>query len=120
MSNNEPRDASHYRNGFNNPAGRISELEHLLEFAQKEIDGLRARVAELEFESLQVVANKGCGELPQGWVINMCMENGAAWVEVINPSGYTIDIDRAGLSLTEQVSEALSLADEIERAGGEK
>ncbi|MGB1951678.1 MAG: hypothetical protein ACPHQ9_12975 [Marinobacter sp.] len=43
MSNNEPRAASHYRNGFSNPAGRISELEHLLEFAQKEIDELRAR-----------------------------------------------------------------------------
>lgn len=48
MSNNDPRDASHYRNGFSNPAGRISELEHLLKFAQKEIDRLRARVAELE------------------------------------------------------------------------
>lgn len=69
-----------------------------------------ARVAELEQGSLQAIANKVCGELPEGWVINLCMENGAAWVEAIKPSGYTIDIDRADLTMAEQVIEALKQA----------
>lgn len=41
MSNSEPRDASHYRNNFANPAGRISELENMLEFAKQEIENFR-------------------------------------------------------------------------------
>lgn len=48
MSNNEPRDASHYHNGFSNPAGRISELENMLEFAKEEIENFRDKwIAEL-------------------------------------------------------------------------
>ncbi len=34
----EPLDASHYRPNFANPAGRISELENMLEFAKEEIE----------------------------------------------------------------------------------
>lgn len=106
--------------------GAAGESVDLLIDAANEIATLRqqlakseARVAELEEESLQAIANKVCGELPGGWVINLCMENGAAWVEAIKPSGYTIDIDRADLSLVEQIGEAMRLADEAERAGGE-
>jgi hypothetical protein len=87
-------------------AGYLAPVQQQLEQAQD--------------ESVQAVANKVCGELPEGWVINLCMENGAAWVEAIKPSGYTIDIDRGDLSLAEQVGEALRLADEAERAGGDK
>jgi len=79
-----------------------------------------ARVEDLESESLQAVANKVCGELPEGWIVGLYMENGAAWVEAIKPSGYTIDIDRSDLSLVEQIGEAMRLADEAERAGGEQ
>ena len=32
----EPSDASHYRPRFANPAGRISELENMLEFAKQD------------------------------------------------------------------------------------
>lgn len=39
----EPRDASHYHNGFSNPAGRISELENMLEFAKEEIENFRGK-----------------------------------------------------------------------------
>lgn len=38
---NEPKDASHYRPHFANPAGRISELENMLEFAKEEIENFR-------------------------------------------------------------------------------
>ncbi len=37
----EPSDASHYRPRFANPAGRISELENMLEFAKQEIENVR-------------------------------------------------------------------------------
>lgn len=37
----EPSDASHYRPRFANPAGRISELENMLEFAKEEIENFR-------------------------------------------------------------------------------
>ena len=37
----EPSDASHYRPRFANPAGRISELENMLEFAKQEIENFR-------------------------------------------------------------------------------
>ena len=43
MSNSEPRDPSHYRNNFANPAGRISELENMLEFAKEEIENFRGK-----------------------------------------------------------------------------
>lgn len=88
---------------------QVKKLYHQLEQAQ-------SRVAELDAESVQAVANKVCGELPEGWVISLCMENGAAWVEAIKPSGYTIDIDRGDMSMVEQIDEALRVADE--RTGG--
>ncbi|MCP4064688.1 MAG: hypothetical protein GY740_15760 [Gammaproteobacteria bacterium] len=37
----EPSDATHYRPRFANPAGRISELENMLEFAKQEIENFR-------------------------------------------------------------------------------
>ncbi|ADP96465.1 hypothetical protein ABWH88_06605 [Marinobacter adhaerens] len=37
----EPNDASNYRPRFANPAGRISELENMLEFAKQEIENFR-------------------------------------------------------------------------------
>ena len=99
---------------------QMLEMETCIRDLRQQLAKSESRVAELEPESVQAVANKVCGELPEGWIINLCMENGAAWVEAIKPSGYTIDIDRGDLSLAEQVGEALRLADEAERAGGEK
>ncbi len=96
-------------------AVRIQEGEKAID----EITTLRQQLEQAQAESVQAAANKVCGELPEGWVINLCMENGAAWVEAIKPSGYTIDIDRGDLSLVEQIDEALRLANDQERAGGE-
>jgi len=95
------------------------DLQDWFDDARATAEQAQARVAELEAESLQAVANKVCGELPEGWVINLCMENGAAWVEAIKPSGYTIEIDGADLTLENQVMEALNQASELE-AGGER
>lgn len=97
-------------------AVRIQEGEKAID----EITTLRQQLEQAQAESVQAAANKVCGELPEGWVINLCMENGAAWVEAIKPTGYTIEIDRADLSLVEQIGEAMRLATEAERAGGEQ
>jgi len=39
----EPNDSSNYRPHFSNPAGRISELENMLEFAMGEIENFRKK-----------------------------------------------------------------------------
>lgn len=64
MSNNEPRDASHYRNGFSNPAGRISELENMLKHAMNEIENFRdkwiaeKRKAERLYSALELTTSE--------------------------------------------------------------
>jgi len=82
-----------------------------------QVQALRQQLGQAQAESVHAVANKVCGELPEGWVINLCMESGAAWVEAIKPSGYTIDIDRGDMSLVEQIDEALSLSAESGQEG---
>lgn len=63
------------------------------------------------------VVNEVCGELPLGWELRLGMERGAAWVELVNPEGDTVDLpDSADLSIEEQVREALGVAQE--QAGG--
>lgn len=103
------------------PAECDRDADLVLAEAARRLEQADARVAELNEESLQAIANEVCGELPEGgWVINLCMENGAAWVEAIKPSGYTIDIDRSDISLAEQIGEAVRIANKAERAGGEQ
>lgn len=109
--------------------GAIERREQMLEQSQQENEALRkantdcvawekACKADLDralAESVQAIANKVCGDLPESWVVNLCMENGAAWVEAIKPSGYTIEIDGADMTLIEQINEAMRLAVEQER-----
>lgn len=100
-------------------------LVQLLADRQKRIDSLEKDLNGALAESVQAVANKVCGDLPDGWEINLCMENGAAWVEAIKPSGYTIDIDGGDLSLVEQINDALEQAlpgqaDQIEAGGDDE
>jgi hypothetical protein len=59
---------------------------------------------------MEEIINKICGQLPEGFMINLGMENGAAWVELIQPSGMTIDIDGGDSTITEQLNEALCMA----------
>ncbi len=96
------------------PVGVPSQLSdafrHGVKWAGKENDRLQSELTAAKSESLQAIANKICGEAPEGWVINLCMENGAAWVEAIKPSGFTIDIDGGDQTLAEQLNEALCIA----------
>jgi hypothetical protein len=36
---------------------------------------------------------RACSELPLGWEIQACMENGAGWVNLCNPRGDRIEFD---------------------------
>ena len=58
------------------------------------------------------IINKICGHLPEGWEIQLCMENGAAWVRVFEQKGGGEDIciEGGGQSLEEQLNEALCIA----------
>lgn len=59
---------------------------------------------------MEETINKICGQLPEGFIVNIGMENGAAWVELITPEGLIRDIDGGGQTITEQLNEALCMA----------
>ena len=40
---------------------------------------------------LYEAAERACGELPDGWQISICMENGAGWVELYDDCGVLCD-----------------------------
>lgn len=62
-------------------------------------------------DQVQEVANRVCGHVPEGWVIDLAMENGAAWVEAFDPDGHLVELpDSADKSLIEQLNEALCVA----------
>ena len=89
----------------------ISDLKLLL----AERDQLRDRVAELEAEvsnGFQSVANRICEHMPEGWVLSVLFEEGAAWVELRQdrqPENSELP-DPADKTMLEQVSDALCVA----------
>lgn len=57
------------------------------------------------------VVNEVCGSLPLGWELQLCMEQGAAWVELVNPEGGRVELpDAADQSIEAQIREALGVA----------
>lgn len=57
------------------------------------------------------LANQVCQHLPEGWQLDLCMERGAAWVQLSNPDGYGVSLpDAAEKSLEQQVNDALCVA----------
>jgi len=61
-------------------------------------------------------------DLPDGYSINLGVENGAAWVELVRPeskeSGLGEDIDGADRTLVEQIKYAVDIAIEAAKKGG--
>jgi hypothetical protein len=55
--------------------------------------------------NIQELANQVCGEIPEGHIITLSMENGSAWIELDGE-----DVDGWGESLEVQIKEALSKA----------
>ncbi len=51
-----------------------------------------------------------CKNLPEDYIVSLCMEKGAAWVELIRPNGRLDDIDPQDDELYEQLERACSRA----------
>ncbi|MCL1485172.1 hypothetical protein MIH18_23525 (plasmid) [Marinobacter sp. M3C] len=61
--------------------------------------------------SLQDAANKVCQHLPKNMVLSLCMENGAAWVELgVDRIGSVELPDSADKTLINQINDALCFA----------
>lgn len=40
---------------------------------------------------LYEAVERACGNLPEGWTIHLCMENGAGWIELYDEEGNRVD-----------------------------
>jgi len=59
--------------------------------------------------SLWNTVNKVCGDLPKGFQINLCMENGSAWIQAYDDQGNEIDLsDSTDKRLHEELNDALN------------
>ena len=69
---------------------------------------------------LMQAINNAARDLPDGYIINLGMENGAAWVELIRPDskefGFADNIDGADRTLAEQIKYAVDIAIEAEKS----
>ena len=61
---------------------------------------------------MEEIIEKACKHLPEGWQINICMENGAAWINVFRQPDGEFDhlVEGVDQSLKEQLNEALNIA----------
>ncbi len=65
----------------------------------------------LNAEALQDIANKVSLHTPKGYVISLCIEDGAAWVELGKDFAGNIQLpDSADKNLLEQLNDALCVA----------
>ena len=65
--------------------------------------------------AIEDAANKVCANLPDGCVVALCMEEGAAWVELFDPQGdRRLLPDSADKTLIEQLNDAVDMANESE------
>lgn len=65
----------------------------------------------LNAEALQDFANKVSLHTPKGYVISLCIEDGAAWVELGKDFAGNIQLpDSADKNLLEQLNDALCVA----------
>ena len=62
-------------------------------------------------DALQDIANAVCRHTPPGYVISLCIEDGAAWVELGNDGEGSIKLpDSSDKTLLEQLNDALCVA----------
>jgi hypothetical protein len=65
----------------------------------------------LNAEALQGIANKVALHTPKGYVISLCIEDGAAWVDLGKDFEGSIQLpDSADKNLLEQLNDALCVA----------
>jgi hypothetical protein len=60
---------------------------------------------------MEDIIEKVCKHIPEGYQIELCMESGSAWVDLVHPKGYYLELpDSADKSITEQLNDALCVA----------
>ena len=65
----------------------------------------------LNADTLQDIANKVSLHTPKGYVISLCVEDGAAWIELGKDFAGNIQLpDSADKNLLEQLNDALCVA----------
>lgn len=64
---------------------------------------------------LYEAVERACGELPEGWSIQLCMENGAGWIELYDDCGVHCDDfptnnERLDYTLNDAIDAAIAAA----------
>jgi len=60
---------------------------------------------------MEDIINKICQQIPAGYVISLNMENGAAWVSLVNTNDDDIELpDSTDKTIIEQLNDALCVA----------
>ena len=65
-----------------------------------------------EAQRYWIDTNVPCGELPEGWQLDIRLERGAGSVVLFDPEGHEMPFDFGDLTLKEQVGEAVARAKE--------
>lgn len=67
-------------------------------------------VARLRVDALMPALQRAAENLPHGFHIEICVENGAAWVDLFDADYIGVEFPRDDRTLTEQVNEAIDAA----------
>lgn len=73
---------------------------------------------QVEKPPLEKAIDKICKTLPEEFEISICMEQGSAWVEMVDERGKLYDIETTDRTLSEQLLEALKKAKEAHYGSG--
>ena len=60
--------------------------------------------------SLSAAIERAARDLPEGWEIRVCVEQGAGWVTLINPERDEVDYYESDIGLADNVFDALTHA----------
>jgi hypothetical protein len=63
--------------------------------------------------NIQDICNKVCGSIKEGWKIKIHLENGAGWVELVDPRGCVPEFDSTDFTIEEQVLHLLNASHEL-------
>ena len=66
---------------------------------------------QIKADALQEIANKLSANMPKGYVISLCIEDGAAWIELGKDFAGNIQLPDSGdKTISEQLNDAICIA----------
>lgn len=83
-----------------------------------EIEALRKERDELLKRDINAIANRICGEIPDGFYIELILENGCGVVSLMHKDEQ-VDIDMADWNIAEQFDVAMQCVDELAKEQGD-